>query len=88
MIKELELVKEILIDKHQSIYVLDVDDLINKVKIFGFHFASLDIREDSRIHSSVLNNILKHPKISNYIKIFHQTFFSLNKSEKGKFCQK
>ena len=59
LIKELELVKEILIDKHQSIYVLDVDDLINKVKIFGFHFASLDIREDSRIHSSVLNNILE-----------------------------
>ena len=88
LIKELELVKEILIDKHQSIYVLDVDDLINKVKIFGFHFASLDIREDSRIHSSVLNNILKHPKISNYIKNFPSNFFSLNKSEKRKILSK
>ena len=88
LIKELELVKEILIDKHQSIYVLDVDDLINKVKIFGFHFASLDIREDSRIHSSVLNNILEHPKISNYIKNFPSNFFSLNKSEKRKILSK
>lgn len=88
LIKELELVKEILIDKHQSIYVLDVDDLINKVKIFGFHFASLDIREDSRIHSSVLNNILEHPKISNYIKNFPSNFFSLNKSDKRKILSK
>ena len=88
LIKELELVKEILIDKHQSIYVLDVDDLINKVKIFGFHFASLDIREDSRIHSSVLNNILEHSKISNYIKNFPPNFFSLNKSEKRKILSK
>ena len=88
LIKELELVKEILIDKHQNIYVLDVDDLINKVKIFGFHFASLDIREDSRIHSSVLNNILEHPKITNYIKNFPSNFFSLNKSEKRKILSK
>jgi len=88
LIKELELVKEILIDKHQSIYVLDVEDLINKVKIFGFHFASLDIREDSRIHSSVLNNILEHPKIRNYIKNFPSNFFSLNKSEKRKILSK
>ena len=88
LIKELELVKEILIDKHQNIYVLDVDDLINKVKIFGFHFASLDIREDSRIHSSVLNQILDHPKISDYVKNFPSNFFSLNKIEKRKILSK
>tara|TARA_B100000963_G_scaffold361435_1_gene396782 strand:+ start:67387 stop:69966 length:2580 start_codon:yes stop_codon:yes gene_type:complete len=88
LIKELELVKEILIDKHQNIYVLDVDDLINKVKIFGYHFASLDIREDSRIHSSVLNQILDHPKISDYVKNFPSNFFSLNKIEKRKILSK
>ena len=32
-------------------------DLINKVTLFGFHFASLDIRQNSRVHSKVFNNI-------------------------------
>ena len=88
LIKELELVKKILTDKHQNIYVSDVDDLINKVKIFGFHFASLDIREDSRIHSSVLNKILEHPKIRNYVKNFPSNFFSSDKSVKRKILSK
>jgi phosphoenolpyruvate carboxylase len=30
-----------------------IDDLINKVHIFGLHFASLDIRQDSSIHKKV-----------------------------------
>ena len=41
-------------------------DGINKVKIFGFHFASLDIRQDSRIHSKVFEEIISHPNTSKY----------------------
>src|SRR5690606_27525235 len=48
-LETLNTIKEILETNHQSLFVEEVNDLINKVKIFGFHFASLDIRQDSRV---------------------------------------
>jgi phosphoenolpyruvate carboxylase len=34
-----------------------LDDYRDRVKIFGTHFATLDIRQDSRIHQKVMNDI-------------------------------
>jgi phosphoenolpyruvate carboxylase len=50
-------IKALIIDKYQSLYLTELKDLIHKVKIFGFYFATLDIRQDSRIHHSVFNEI-------------------------------
>ncbi|WP_224490407.1 phosphoenolpyruvate carboxylase [Robertkochia flava] len=58
----LQQIREILINKHQSLFVEEVDDLINKVHLFGFHFASLDIRQDSRVHHDVLSNIVRESR--------------------------
>jgi phosphoenolpyruvate carboxylase len=44
-------------DENHSLYLSKLDSLLNKVKIFGTHFASLDIRQDSRIHTMVLLDI-------------------------------
>lgn len=52
-------IREILIEKHQSLFVEEVNSLINKVKLFGFHFAALDIRQDSRVHHKVLSTIVE-----------------------------
>ncbi|WP_299896134.1 phosphoenolpyruvate carboxylase [uncultured Aquimarina sp.] len=52
-------VREELISKHQSLFLEELQDLINKVKIFGFHFGTLDIRQDSRVHHGVLMEIVK-----------------------------
>ncbi|WP_108804039.1 phosphoenolpyruvate carboxylase [Aquimarina sp. Aq107] len=52
-------VREELINKHQSLFLEELQDLINKVKIFGFHFGTLDIRQDSRVHHGVLTEIVK-----------------------------
>jgi phosphoenolpyruvate carboxylase len=46
-------------DEYHSLYLFKLDSLLNKVKIFGTHFASLDIRQDSRIHLQVLLDINK-----------------------------
>lgn len=35
--------------EHGGLFIEEVQDLQRKVKIFGFHFGSLDIRQDSRI---------------------------------------
>ncbi|RAV28815.1 phosphoenolpyruvate carboxylase [Sinomicrobium soli] len=51
-------IKDILVKEHQSLFVEEVNDLINKVKIFGFYFASLDIRQDSRVHHTVISDII------------------------------
>ena len=37
----------------------DIKKLILKVNLFGYHFASLDIRQDSRVHHDVFSKILK-----------------------------
>jgi phosphoenolpyruvate carboxylase len=50
-------IKLLCIEKHQSLYLDDINDLINKVNIFGFHFASLDIRQNSKIHNKVIKTI-------------------------------
>lgn len=50
-------VRASLVEEYQSLFVEEVDDLIHKMAIFGFYFASLDIRQDSRIHGRIIENI-------------------------------
>lgn len=51
-------IREILVERHQSLYLDELDSLINKVHVFGFYFASLDIRQNSRIHDEVFKDIV------------------------------
>lgn len=53
IIKVLGEIRDILIYKHNGLFCHLIDDLINKVHIFGLHFASLDIRQDSSIHKKL-----------------------------------
>ncbi len=57
LLQTLIAIKDLLQQKHHSLYIGRVDSLINKVKIFGTWFASLDIRQDSRIHTRVIHDI-------------------------------
>ncbi|RZJ70773.1 phosphoenolpyruvate carboxylase [Flavobacterium sp.] len=52
-------IRKIITSEHQSLYVEDVDSLLNKINVFGFYFASLDIRQNSHIHNSVIETISK-----------------------------
>ncbi|RZL10563.1 MAG: phosphoenolpyruvate carboxylase, partial [Pedobacter sp.] len=50
VIKEhLNALKSTIINDHEGLFLKLVDDLLLKVELFGNHFASLDIRQDSRI---------------------------------------
>ncbi|MDC7994825.1 phosphoenolpyruvate carboxylase [Altibacter sp. HG106] len=51
--KELETIKTLIIQDHQSLFLSEINSFINKVQLFGFHFATLDIRQDSRVHHKV-----------------------------------
>ncbi|MEM7106422.1 MAG: phosphoenolpyruvate carboxylase [Bacteroidota bacterium] len=50
ILSPLEVVREILIKEHNGLFLDMLDAFIDKVHIFKTHFASLDIRQDSRIH--------------------------------------
>jgi len=55
---KLNKIRTILVDQHNSLFLENLDELINKVNIFGYHFATLDIRQDSRIHSKAFETII------------------------------
>jgi phosphoenolpyruvate carboxylase len=79
-VSELKAIKEIIINEHQSLYVSEITSLINKVHLFGFHFAILDIRQDSRVHNDVFTNMVKG-LIESGDKIFPSQFLSLPEKE-------
>ena len=63
-LSDLESLKEILETQHEGLFVSLVDELIEKMKLFGCYFASLDIRQDSRIHTKAIMAIAQaYPEI-------------------------
>ncbi|NBO50808.1 MAG: phosphoenolpyruvate carboxylase, partial [Chitinophagia bacterium] len=50
----LHAIREIIVFNHNGLFLNMVDALINKVNLFGLHFASLDIRQDSAVHEKVV----------------------------------
>jgi phosphoenolpyruvate carboxylase len=57
----LEKIKDLVVERSYSMYLPKLESLIHKVRLFGTHFASLDIRQDSRIHHQVLLDV--HQKL-------------------------
>ncbi len=60
LLDDLTEARKILIDQHDSLFLDDLDQYILKVRVFGFYFASLDIRQDSRKHTEVWRAILQN----------------------------
>ena len=52
-------IKRSLEEEYYSLYVEDLEELIDKVKIFKTHFAALDIRQNHKIHKMTVESILK-----------------------------
>ena len=60
LVGELQKIKDLLVSKYFGLYLKDLDALLDKVKIFKTHFATLDIRQDHSIHYNSISAILKH----------------------------
>jgi phosphoenolpyruvate carboxylase len=63
ILEQLGQMREIIIYQHNGLFLSMVDNLIGKVQIFGLHFATLDIRQDSSVHGSVLAAIAAKEKL-------------------------
>ena len=59
LLEELYAARDIITENHNSLFIEELNDFINKVRIFGFHFATLDIRQDSRVHHKAFTQIVE-----------------------------
>ena len=84
---ELKEIKQLIINKHQSLYVSEVNSLLNKIHLFGFHFANLDIRQDSRKHDQFFNNMVK-ALIKSKSDLFPKNYFDLTQDEQIQILSK
>ncbi|HRE66278.1 MAG TPA: phosphoenolpyruvate carboxylase [Cyclobacteriaceae bacterium] len=58
LVNDLKQVRTRLVQDHDGLFLNLLDSFLIKVKLFGFHFASLDVRQDSRKHDFVWNHVL------------------------------
>ncbi len=84
---DLNVVRQIIINKHHSLYLDEINLLIQKVNQFGFHFASLDIRQNSRVHNQVFDDIIAFLKREKSA-IFPDDFDSFSQEKKMDFISK
>lgn len=57
LVARLERVEELLEENNQGLYIDRLRSFRRKVKLFGFYFASLDIRQDSRVIHRTLKEV-------------------------------
>lgn len=57
ILRTLNEIRDLLIYRHNGLFLHLVDSLVNKVEIFGLHFASLDIRQDSSVHTGIIESL-------------------------------
>ncbi|RRJ89030.1 phosphoenolpyruvate carboxylase [Flavobacterium macacae] len=74
-------IRERIISNHQSLYLDDLDKFINKVNLFGFYFATLDVRQNSKIHDGVFDEIEKVAKEEN-LNVYPENYDNLSESER------
>ncbi|RZK73377.1 MAG: phosphoenolpyruvate carboxylase [Pedobacter sp.] len=74
-------IKRTLLKDHDGLFVDLVSDLIRKVELYGCHFASLDIRQDSRVLRDVHAYCRQSKPI---ISLFPENYDTLSEEEKIK----
>ena len=78
---QLNKIKAIIIEQHQSLYLDELDALLIKVNLFGFHFATLDIRQNSKIHDAVFKDVFDYYMKSDST-VFPENYYELTEAEK------
>ncbi|MBN2235999.1 MAG: phosphoenolpyruvate carboxylase [Bacteroidales bacterium] len=79
LLNKLDEIENVLIEKHQSLFLDKLISFKRKVHLFGFYFASIDIRQDSRVISKAFDSVVEQNSA-----IF-KNYLSLSESEKIQF---
>ncbi len=83
LLQRIEEVERLIKEYHQGLFLDKVQSFKRKVKLFGFYFASIDIRQDSRVISKTFNAVLKA-----YPDILPKGFDTFDKNEQVKILMK
>jgi phosphoenolpyruvate carboxylase len=78
MLKSMLKMREVLIYQNNGLFLNLLDNFISKMRIFGMHFATLDLRQESSVHEKVLKVINEREEI------FPEDYKSLSEKEKIK----
>lgn len=63
LLEVLEKIEKVILEQHQGLFLEKLRSFKRKVQLFGYYFASLDIRQDSRIIKKSFNALLsKYPE--------------------------
>ncbi len=57
--EDLKGIRKVLAEQHDNLFADELDRFITRVEIFGFHFACLDIRQDSGKHETLIEEIIE-----------------------------
>lgn len=63
ILEPLRQIRHIVIHQHNNLFLHMVNNLISKIEVFGLHFASLDIRQESSVHGKLLEAIAAKQKL-------------------------
>jgi phosphoenolpyruvate carboxylase len=63
ILQQLKQIRDVIIYQHNGLFLNLVDNLINKVHVFGLHFASLDVRQESTVHTNILELIAEKDNV-------------------------
>lgn len=74
ILEYLNKVRELVAVKYNELNISELDDIIGRVHMFGSHFATLDIRQDSSKHNEAIEQIFQ--------KEFNLDYHKLSDSEK------
>lgn len=81
LLTQLNKIRDIIIEKHQSLYLDELEALLVKINLFGFHFATLDIRQNSKIHNVVFKDVVNY-YLNSGSDVFPKNYYDLTEDEK------
>ncbi|MBZ4035082.1 phosphoenolpyruvate carboxylase [Flavobacterium sp. 17A] len=81
LLEQLNKIRTIIIEKHQSLYLDELEAFLVKINLFGFHFATLDIRQNSKIHNIVFKDVVDY-YLNSGSDIFPKNYYELTEDEK------
>ena len=81
LLSNLKSIRDVLTKYHDGLFADLVDDMTWKVKLFGCHFASLDIRQDSRVLRTLFKELIESDELKGFVP---ENYFELSEEEKLK----
>ena len=73
-------ISRLLKEEHGGIYLHEVELFEDKLKIFGYHFSTIDVRQDSRVIATAMKSVR-----GKYPDLFPDDYDSLGDKDKAKF---